>query len=241
MELFTATGKLKKYFLTTGDVRCVHHWWHVTHRYDIQVLATHASTWVHDILHCCNDPRPQSQRSNVAMVGRTSTFHHFDVCAKETLVLVQKAYGNEVLNRSNVLRGVFTISRRKGISTSWREGWPSKIDCNLRKHCSCCWFIQNRPRIVSRMKTESLNILKTVVLQILKEDFCSWEFFLLHDNAPAHRAARVRQFLTPKNVTTLYYSPHFPHLSPPHYFLFPKLKMKLKGLHFAMLLRSKEP
>ena len=25
MELFTATGKLKKSFLTTRDVRCVHH------------------------------------------------------------------------------------------------------------------------------------------------------------------------------------------------------------------------
>jgi len=25
MELLTATGKLKKYFLTTSDVRCVHH------------------------------------------------------------------------------------------------------------------------------------------------------------------------------------------------------------------------
>ena len=26
MELFTATGKLKKSFLTTRDVRCVRHW-----------------------------------------------------------------------------------------------------------------------------------------------------------------------------------------------------------------------
>jgi len=25
VELFTATGKLKKFFLTTRDVRCVHH------------------------------------------------------------------------------------------------------------------------------------------------------------------------------------------------------------------------
>ena len=25
MELFTATGKLNKFFLTTRDVRCVHH------------------------------------------------------------------------------------------------------------------------------------------------------------------------------------------------------------------------
>ena len=46
MELFTATGKFKKFFLTTREVRCVHRWWHGTHRYDIQVLATHASTWV---------------------------------------------------------------------------------------------------------------------------------------------------------------------------------------------------
>jgi hypothetical protein len=39
--------------------------------------------------------------------------------------------------------------------------------------------------------------------------------------------------LTPKNVTTLYKPPYCPEISPPDYFLFPKLKMKLKGLHFA--------
>jgi histone-lysine N-methyltransferase SETMAR len=40
-------------------------------------------------------------------------------------------------------------------------------------------------------------------------------------------------FLPRKNVTTLYRPPYSPDLSPPDYFLFPKLKMKLKGLHFA--------
>jgi len=59
------------------------------------------------------------------------------------------------------------------------------------------------------------------------------DFFLLHDNAPAQKAASVCQFLTPKNVTTLYDPPYSPDLSPPDYILFPKLKMKLKGLHFA--------
>jgi histone-lysine N-methyltransferase SETMAR len=39
--------------------------------------------------------------------------------------------------------------------------------------------------------------------------------------------------LTQKNVTTLYHHPYSPDLSPPDYFLFPKLKMKLKGLQFA--------
>jgi histone-lysine N-methyltransferase SETMAR len=56
---------------------------------------------------------------------------------------------------------------------------------------------------------------------------------LLHDNAPAHKAAGFCQFLTPKNVTTLYHPPYSPDLSPPDYFLFPKLKLKLKGPHFA--------
>jgi hypothetical protein len=47
MEFFTATGKLRTFFLTTKHVRCVHQRWHGTYWYDIQILDTHASTWVH--------------------------------------------------------------------------------------------------------------------------------------------------------------------------------------------------
>ena len=36
-----------------------------------------------------------------------------------------------------------------------------------------------------------------------------------------------------KNVTTLYHPLYSPDLSLPDYFLFPKLKMKLKGLQFV--------
>jgi hypothetical protein len=50
---------------------------------------------------------------------------------------------------------------------------------------------------------------------------------------PPHKAASVSQSLTQKNVTTLYHPAYSPDLSPPDYFLFPKLKLKLKGLHFA--------
>jgi hypothetical protein len=41
MELFKATRKLKKFSLQL-EICCVHHGWHGT-----QVLATHASAWVH--------------------------------------------------------------------------------------------------------------------------------------------------------------------------------------------------
>jgi hypothetical protein len=80
------------------------------------------------------------------------------------------------------------------------------------------------------MLTLSLNIPKTVVLQILQEDS-----FLLHNNVPACKASSVYQFLSPNNVTTLYRRPPppTPDLSLPDYLQFPKLKMKLKGFHFA--------
>ena len=46
MEFFIATGKLKKFFLTTRDVQCVHHRWHGTHQYDIHVETCVARTWI---------------------------------------------------------------------------------------------------------------------------------------------------------------------------------------------------
>jgi hypothetical protein len=63
--------------------------------------------------------------------------------------------------------------------------------------------------------------------------FCVRDLFLLHDNAPAHKAARVCQILTPQKCYNPLSPPYSPDLSPPDYLLFPKLKMKLKGLHFA--------
>jgi hypothetical protein len=68
MQLCTATGKLKKFFLTTRDVRCVHHGWHGTDRYDIKVLATHASTWVDRYSSLLQWSLPLGQRDYLAMI-----------------------------------------------------------------------------------------------------------------------------------------------------------------------------
>jgi hypothetical protein len=86
-------------------------------------------------------------------------------------------------------------------------------------------LFENGRRIASRMIVESLNIPMTVIRQ---SAFCSRELFFLHDNTPAHQAASVCQFLTQKKVTTIYHPPYSPDLSPPDYFLFPKLKIKSK-------------
>ena len=68
MELFTATGKLKKVFFYNW--RCSMCAPLVTQRYDIQVLVTHASTWVHRYSSLLQWSVPLGQRGHVTMVGR---------------------------------------------------------------------------------------------------------------------------------------------------------------------------
>jgi len=89
MELFTTTGKLKKFFLTTRDVRCVHHGWHGTHRYDTEVLATHASTWVHRYFSLLQWSVPLSQRGHEAMVLCTKCTLHSNHRLRPTRVIFQ--------------------------------------------------------------------------------------------------------------------------------------------------------
>jgi hypothetical protein len=58
----------------------------------------------------------------------------------------------------------------------------------------------------------------------------SW--FLLHDNAPAHRSVLVKDFLTKSNVTTMEYLPYSHDLAPTGFYLFPLLKSASKGWRF---------
>jgi len=60
-------------------------------------------------------------------------------------------------------------------------------------------------------------------------------WFLLHDNAPVHWAVAVQEFLARKQVCVLNHPPYSPDLSPCDYFLFPKLKLPLKGRLFEDL------
>jgi len=55
---------------------------------------------------------------------------------------------------------------------------------------------------------------------------------LHHDNAPAHAALLTRRFLTDNKMTVVPHPPYSPDLAPSDLFLFPKLKMKLKGRRF---------
>jgi len=55
------------------------------------------------------------------------------------------------------------------------------------------------------------------------------DWVLRHDNAPAHTALSIREFLAKKNIPVLPHPPYSPDLAPCDFCLFPKLKSKMKG------------
>ena len=62
-----------------------------------------------------------------------------------------------------------------------------------------------------------------------------WEtksWLLHHDNAPAHNALSIQQFLAENNIAVLEQPPYSPDLAPCDFFLFPKLKRVIKGTRF---------
>jgi len=61
----------------------------------------------------------------------------------------------------------------------------------------------------------------------------SGDWFLHHDNAPAHTALSVRQFLTSQGMTLIPHPPYSPDLAPCDFFLFPRMKRAMKGKRFA--------
>jgi hypothetical protein len=90
--------------------------------------------------------------------------------ATETLVLVQKAYGNEAVNRSNVFRWYSRFRDRRELVEDDEKGGRPKSTRTEVNTAAVADLVKNDRRIASRLIAESLNIPKTVVLRILKED-----------------------------------------------------------------------
>jgi hypothetical protein len=77
-----------------------------------------------------------------------------------------------------------------------------------------------------------MELLLKRIRRVRPEFHNSKDWFLLHDNAPAHTASDVACFLARKRVTVLHHPSYSPDLAPADFFLFPKLKSQLKGKRF---------
>jgi len=90
--------------------------------------------------------------------------------ATETLVLVQTAYGNEAVNRSNVFKWYSWVRDGRELVEDDERGDSPKSTGTEVNTAAVADLDKNDRRIASRMIAVPLNIPKTVVLRILKED-----------------------------------------------------------------------
>ena len=133
--------------------------------------------------------------------------------ATETLVLVQKAYGNEALNLSNVFRWYSRfLDGREVVDKT--DGRP-KLTWTEVNIAAVVDLAKNDHRIASRMIAETLKFPKTVVLRIPKEQIerCLHVFSTLLDTwtkgrsshiLPRHyRDGRCRQHFFNKIITEM--------------------------------------
>jgi len=79
---------------------------------------------------------------------------------------------------------------------------------------------------------EVLKRMREKVRRKRPELFANNSWILHHDNAPAHMALTVREFLATKQINVLEQPAYSPDLAPSDFFLFPKIKEILKGRHF---------
>jgi len=82
-----------------------------------------------------------------------------------------------------------------------------------------------------------LQVLKRLCDSVWKkkrpEIWSSGDWFLHHDNAPAHTALTVQQFLSKINMTVIPHPPYSPDLAPYYFFLFPGMNCQVKGKRFV--------
>ncbi len=97
-------------------------------------------------------------------------------------------------------------------------------------------FVLLNTTVNKEIYKEVLKCLRARTCRVCEEFYDSRDWFLLHDNAPAHTAIILQQYLAKRGgVICLSHQPYSPDLPPPYYFIFPKLKMTMKGKHYTSI------
>jgi histone-lysine N-methyltransferase SETMAR len=92
-------------------------------------------------------------------------------------------------------------------------------------------FVSQCQTVNTKFYCEVLQCLREKIRRKRLDLWCTKNWILHDDNAPCHGALLIREFLT-NHVLSLPHPPYSPDLAPSDFFLFPKMKMQLKGHRF---------
>ncbi|KAL4132596.1 hypothetical protein QTP88_009720 [Uroleucon formosanum] len=126
-----------------------------------------------------------------------------------------EVYGEECLSRARVFDWYKQFcSGREDVEDDDRSGRPTTSSTNEN--------VEKIDKIIRQYRRLSFRAVAEMV-NIDRESA---------HNAPAYSAFSIQRFLTEKNISILQHPPYSPDLAPCNFFLFPKIKSLLKGIHF---------
>jgi len=111
----------------------------------------------------------------------------------------------------------------------WSDNKVHELDISGIVHYE---FVPTRQTVNQVYYLEVLKRLREKVRWKRPVIFANNSWILHHNNAPAHAALSVREFLATKRITVLEHPAYSMDLVPSDFFLFPKIKEILKGRHF---------
>jgi hypothetical protein len=143
--------------------------------------------------------------------------------ASETLALLTLTYGEHAMKKSSVSEWHRRFKGGRGdLQDDPRSGQPK-----MRRTSANAYRVQTLVRSDRRLG-----------VRLIAEDPTSGlpdKWILHHDNAPAHEASRVLEFLAKKSITKMDHPLYSYDLAPCDFWLFPKLKIAPKGHRFAYI------
>ena len=153
-----------------------------------------------------------------------------DFSATKTVELIQKAYGDAALSRTTIFEWHKRFREgRESMKEDERSGRPttSRTDDNI---AAVDRMVKEDRNVTSRLIADTLGIPKTVVLRILRED-------LKKRKLCSSKNSTVSDSKTSRNIEPL---PILARFVTPDYFLFPKVKLQLKGARFDTIEKIKK-
>ena len=145
--------------------------------------------------------------------------------------------------------GIYVDPETKWLSMQWKSTKsprPKKStyeSFEVQGHVDCFFDIQGI--VMAEWVPSSQTVNQQYCIEVLmklrehvrrkRPELCRNGWILHQDNAPAHKALSVKQFLANKNITVHEHPPYLLHLAPCNFYLFPKITSVVEGAHFGQV------
>jgi hypothetical protein len=145
--------------------------------------------------------------------------------ASETHEVLRTALSDNAMGRTQTFEWFSRLKRGSTIKSML----VMFFDCDGTVHQK---FVRPGQTVNQHYYLEVFKRLREQVRRKHPEQWQNQDWLLHQANAPAHTALSVQRILASKNMAVVLYPPYSPDLAPCDFFLFPRMKSKLKGRRF---------